>query len=117
MPPAKNYCEHMGYNYTSESVENTSYSRGICQFDENSSCSAEAFLEGNCGQEYVENISCRKEGDPVFTEFETCCGNLEPHVPAGASGQTTCQPEKNILEKTSEHLRFLTSILVEITVG
>lgn len=52
MPPAPNYCEHMGYNYTYQ--ENDSKSEGVCKFNENESCDAEAFLEGDCGKEQVQ---------------------------------------------------------------
>lgn len=115
MPPAPNYCEHMGYNYTH--VENSSQSEGICSFGGNESCEAGSFLEGECGQEHVKNISCREKDETVFTEFESCCGDMEPYLPAGASGQPTCQPEKNFLEKTSETLDFIFSLVTEVTLS
>lgn len=105
MPPAPNYCEHMGYNYTH--VENGSQSEGICRFGENESCEAGAFLNGECGQEHVKDISCREKGETVFTEFESCCGDMKPYLPPGASGQPVCQPEKSLLEKISLNARTL----------
>jgi hypothetical protein len=117
MPPAKNYCEHMGYNYTMQQVPNTSYSKGICHFPGNESCEAEKFLEGECGQEHVEEIPCREKGEPVFTEFESCCGDLEPYVQPGAIGQATCQPEKSLLQKLSGNLNFLFQAVADIILG
>jgi hypothetical protein len=115
MPPAPNYCEHMGYNYTH--IENGSQSEGICRFSANSSCPAGEFLNGKCGQEHVEEISCREEGDPVFTEFESCCGDLEPYLPPGASGQPTCQPDRSFFQKFSSTLDFLAMMAGEIILG
>ena len=115
MPPAPNYCEHMGYNYTRGA--NQSQHEGVCHFNENQSCEAAAFLEGECGQNYVKNISCRSEGQTVFTEFESCCGDMEPYLPAGASGQSTCQPEKSIFEKISETFGLLADITEEVFLG
>lgn len=117
MPPAPNYCEHMGYNYTTQEVENTSYSRGICRFSENSSCPAEAFMNGSCGQEYIKDISCREKGEAVFSQFESCCGNLEPYLPPGAIGQPTCQPEKSLVEKLSTNLNFFIRMAGDILLG
>ncbi len=115
MPPAPNYCEHMGYNYTH--VENGSQSEGVCQFNENESCEAGSFLEGECGQEHVKEISCRDEGEAVFTEFESCCGEMKPYLPPGAIGQPTCQPEKTFVEKISTNIGFLTDVLTGIFLG
>lgn len=115
MPPAPNYCEHVGYNYTH--VENGSQSEGICRFNRNESCEAGSFLEGECGQEHVREISCRKEGEAVFTEFESCCGKMKPYLPPGAIGQPTCQPEKTLLQKTSANLEFFTSLIADIFLG
>lgn len=107
MPPAPNYCEHMGYNY----------SNNACHFNQNSSCSGQAFLNGSCGQEYVKNISCREKGEFVFTEFESCCEDLKPYVDPGAIGQPVCQPEKSVLQKITNHLDFLIQLLLEIVRG
>jgi putative hemolysin len=115
MPPAENYCEHMGYNYTH--VENGSQSESICRFSETASCPAGEFLNGECGQEHVKEISCREEGEPVFTEFESCCGDMEPYVQPGAIGQATCQPEKSLLQKLSGNLNFLFQAVADIILG
>ncbi|MFB6241905.1 MAG: hypothetical protein ABEJ36_03830 [Candidatus Nanosalina sp.] len=117
MPPAPNYCEHMGYNYTTQEVENASYSQGICRFSENSSCPAEAFMNGSCGQEHVKDISCREKGEAVFPQFESCCGNMEPYLPPGAIGQPTCQPEKSLIEKLSANLNFFIRTAGDILLG
>lgn len=103
MPPAPSYCEHMGYNYTH--LENGSQSEGVCRFGENESCEAGAFLNGECGQKHVRNISCREGGETVFIEFESCCGDMKPYFPPGASGQPICQPEKSLIEKISLNVR------------
>jgi nitrite reductase/ring-hydroxylating ferredoxin subunit len=115
MPPTPNYCEHMGYNYTQ--VENGSQSESICRFDSNESCEAGAFLEGECGQEHVKDIPCRDEGEAVFTEFESCCGEMEPYLEPGAIGQATCQPEKSSVEKFTSTLDFLAMMVGEILLG
>jgi hypothetical protein len=115
MPPAPNYCEHMGYKYTH--VENGSQSEGVCRFSENASCPAGEFLNGECGQEHVKEISCREEDEAVFTEFESCCGDLEPYLPPGASGQPTCQPERSFFQKFSSTLDFLAMMVGEILLG
>jgi hypothetical protein len=115
MPPAPNYCEHMGYNYSH--VENGSQSEGICRFSENESCEAGEFLEGKCGQEHVKDISCREKGDAVFTEFESCCGEMEPYLPAGAIGQPTCQPERSALDKFVGTLEFLAMMAGDMILG
>ena len=112
MPPAPNYCEHMGYNYTH--VGNASQSEGICHFNENESCEAGEFLEGECGQEHVKNISCRQEGEAVFTEFESWCGSMEPYLSPGAIGQPTCQPEKSFFQKFSNTLEFFMMLTQDI---
>lgn len=115
MPPAPNYCEHMGYNYTQ--MENQSQSEGICKFNENESCEAGAFLEGECGQERVKNISCREKGEPVFREFESCCGDMKPYLHPGAIGQPTCQPEKSLLQKLSANLNLFIQVAGNILLG
>lgn len=115
MPPSPSYCEHMGYNYTH--VENGSQSEGICQFNENESCEAGEFLEGECGREHVRNISCRTGDEAVFTEFESCCGDMEPYLPPGAIGQPTCQQEKSLVQDLSDNLRFYKSIVADILLG
>jgi hypothetical protein len=112
MPPAPNYCEHMGYNYTQ--AENASKAQGICRFSENANCPAGEFLNSECGQEHVKEISCREEGEAVFTEFESCCGDLQPYLPPGASGQPTCQPERSFFQKFSSTLDFLAMMAGEI---
>lgn len=112
MPPAPNYCEHMGYNYTH--VENGSQSEGICHFNGNESCEAGSFLNGECGQENVQKISCREEGEAVFTEFESCCGDLEPYLSPGVIGQPTCQPEKTIVQNLSASLDFFLSMAADM---
>ena len=104
MPPAPNYCEHMGYNYSNDT----------CHFNQNSSCDGQAFLNGSCGQEFVKNISCREKGEPVFTEFESCCGDMEPYLEPGAIGQSVCQPEKSLLQKTTSRLEFLIRLIQDI---
>ena len=115
MPPSPNYCEHMGYNYTH--AENGSQSEGICHFNENESCEAGEFLQGECGQEHIKNISCRTEDEAVFTEFESCCGDMEPYLPPGAIGQPTCQQEKSLVQDLSANLKFLKSLVSDILFG
>jgi hypothetical protein len=115
MPPAPNYCEHMGYNYTQ--AENGSKAQGICRFSANSSCPAGEFLDGECGQEHVKDIPCREEGEAVFTEFESCCGDMEPYLEPGAIGQATCQPERSAVDKFVGTLDFLAMVASEILLG
>lgn len=104
MPPAPNYCEHMGYNY----------SNGSCHFSENTSCDGEAFLDGECGEEFQKNISCRKKSEHVFPEFERCCEDMEPHIEPGTIGQPTCQPENSLLQEVSLWLGSVSDIFIDL---
>lgn len=87
MDPAPAYCEHMGY----ELQENYS-----CSFGDGNSCGLRDFYMGDCGQEYVKEFPCRKQGEAVF-HFEECCGTLKPYLTTGFVGQTTCQPLSKII--------------------
>ena len=88
MDPSLGYCEHMGYE--TPNFEN-------CSFGDGNSCPLWDFYKGDCGQEYVKEIPCRKQGEYVFPEFEECCEGLKPYLPTKMLGQTTCQPVSKII--------------------
>ncbi|MCJ7479059.1 MAG: DUF333 domain-containing protein [Candidatus Nanohaloarchaeota archaeon QJJ-7] len=85
MPHAPAYCDHQGYTYLSQNQ--------TCSFGNGQSCDAWAFYNGSCGEQFQTEIPCREEGEFVFTEFESCCGNLEPHLTARTGGQERCRPD------------------------
>ncbi len=86
--PALAYCEHMGYEHVN--YEN-------CSFGDGNSCPLWDFFKGSCGQDYVKEIPCRKQGEDVFASFEECCGNLKPYLPSKLLGQASCQPPSKVI--------------------
>ena len=86
MNPVPAYCQHQNYTFNDSEYR--------CYFTDYTSCPGKAFYNGSCGQEFVREIPCREEGEPVFSQFEDCCDGLEPFVEYGAIGQTTCVPEE-----------------------
>ena len=87
--PAAAYCEHMGYELEFSFKEGDS--KAYCVFNNENKCEEWSFFGGECGQEYVKDVPCRKIGESVFKDFEECCegkGYLAPYT----VGQSTCQP-------------------------
>ena len=84
--PSAKYCTHMGYEikYLGEKeIDGELY----CIFDENNKCVFDEFWNGSCGQKFIKEISCRKEGEVVVREsyqlyggktslYEECCKGL-----------------------------------------
>ena len=67
MEPSEAYCLHNGY----------SFKDGYCVFDDGNKCDSQEFLNGSCGQKYVqENVPCRKEGESLYWGTEECCKGL-----------------------------------------
>ena len=79
LAPWPSYCDHQSYTYED----------GFCVFDNGEKCNAKDFYEGACGEEQVKEISCRQEGETVFSQFEQCCSGLEPDT--SSLSQATCQ--------------------------
>jgi len=63
--PAPIYCENMGY------VSSGTY----CVFDDGESCELWAFYNGECGQDYVLELTCKEIGESVSPGHK-CCGDL-----------------------------------------
>lgn len=69
-PPIAAFCEDRGYT-----VEITDISTK-CIFPSGESCDLIEFYSGTCGEDFQkEPISCRKEGEHVYS-FEQCCESL-----------------------------------------
>ena len=77
------YCERMGYTADRDNYE--------CIFDDGNRCNLQKFLIGECGQEYVKELSCVPLGEPVFRNFDKCCEG-KPYLPYKFLGQSSCQP-------------------------
>jgi len=56
--PSAVYCEQLGYEFTVQEDQNGSQV-GICKFSDGEVCSALAFFQGECGQNYSY---CQKQG-------------------------------------------------------
>lgn len=82
MDPGPFYCERMGYE-----VDKANYE---CVFDDGNKCNLQKFLIGECGQEYVKELSCVPLEEPVF-HFSKCCGGGYVYAPYGLIGQASCQ--------------------------
>jgi hypothetical protein len=83
--PAPVYCENMGY--TSDGTN--------CIFDDGKSCELWAFFNGNCGQDYVKKLSCKKLGESLFPGDE-CCEDLTP------ASATMSGPEGTAIQSVGE---------------
>ncbi|MDO8460097.1 MAG: hypothetical protein Q7S74_03240 [Nanoarchaeota archaeon] len=85
---ASSYCVEQGYNLSGES----------CIFPDNTSCPQWDFYNKICGQNYVKEISCAKEGETKGVSNECCSGltSLETSKPIGGvcslivGGYPTC---------------------------
>ena len=98
MNPAPYFCERQGYNYTLDHGAGDYY----CYFDESHACRARNFFKGICGEEYVKELPCVPEGEPVFSQLgEECCEGLESNFGwwYSAIGQPHCIKEMNIFQK------------------
>lgn len=85
-------CLQRGYDVSYNQKENKTY----CIFPDGEKCLLEEYNDGVCGSEYKIENYCIKEGDPVWDKNK-CCNGLEPYIPVGVIGQSTCQPiGKNI---------------------
>jgi len=100
MDPVPAYCEHQDYTFESGQDKNDGY-YSFCIFDENNKCDAREFYEGKCGLEYKKDISCRKEGEVLFSQFEECCEGLESSFGwwHKAFGQPSCIKKLNFFQK------------------
>ena len=65
MDPGPFYCKRMGYEADRDNYE--------CIFDDGNRCHIQKFMIGECGQEYVKELSCVPLGEPVFRNFDKCC--------------------------------------------
>ncbi len=77
--PAPVYCEEMGYTVEGED----------CVFDDGERCAQWAFYNGDCGREYVKDLSCTESGEPNLPGHE-CCSGLVPIQPAVLGENGSC---------------------------
>lgn len=72
--PAPIYCKNMGY------TENTT----SCIFSDGNSCELWAFYNGECGQQYVKNLTCVEKGGSLSPGYK-CCEGLSSITPSTAT--------------------------------
>ena len=91
--PRESYCYRQGYqfDYTIEPYGEW------CIFNDGTRCDALDFYEGRCGEKYIRELPCKKQGEQIKTAFEECCKGLEPLSSLG--GPYECVPEMNIFKK------------------
>ena len=87
--PASAYCADMGYTLD---IYN-----GTCTFPDGTSCTEWGFFRGECGNQYVKEIPCRKIGEPVFLDFEKCCEGGYVYAPRYMVGQASCQTLSKVI--------------------
>lgn len=85
--PSSVYCADMGY---------TLDINGTCIFPDGTSCPEWDFFRGECGQQYVREIPCRKIGESVMISFEECCEGYA-YAPKKLIGQITCQSLSKVI--------------------
>ncbi len=66
--PAATYCADQGYTLVTE--DETTY----CDFGDGQRCEEWAFINGECGAEYVVEMACREGGQPIG--MSSCCEGL-----------------------------------------
>lgn len=86
--PASVYCADMGYTLN--------ITNGTCIFPDGNTCPEWDFFRGECGNQYVKEIPCRKLGESIITSFEKCCEGYA-YTPKYLIGQITCQPMSKII--------------------
>jgi len=85
------YKECIQRNYQIESANNNIDGIEYCVFPDNTKCSIETFNSGSCGEEFMTQNYCTKEGIMVWDK-DMCCVGLKSYIPIGMIGQPTCQP-------------------------
>lgn len=68
-----------------------------CIFPDSSRCLLEDFNEQRCGEKWFTQDYCIPKGSYVWDE-ERCCDGLMAYLPAGISGQATCQPKNKVVQ-------------------
>ncbi|MBN2459625.1 hypothetical protein JXB28_05045 [Candidatus Woesearchaeota archaeon] len=116
----KNIFEEKNFwNYTVKKIDKKGYGPwfevfgpykeiAICDFGEGKNCPTNDFLNGECGQEYIKELSCVKEGESIHTMFQECCEGLEVYTPkiTRPGFLPTCRnPPTNIFIKFWEWLK------------
>ena len=95
--PYESFCERQGYDYDF----NKELGKGYCIFDNGEKCLAYDFYNESCGQEYLRELPCVKEGEYVFSNEKCCVG--EPYLPSGVLGQPKCK-SLNLSEKIDQQI-------------
>ena len=96
-------CQLQGYNLTYEKNSSNSY----CIFDGTTKCDAEEFYGGECGQEFVKEISCGNIGERVHSQLQSCCSELEKfHYPKQKGGGDICREPLGFFSNVWEKIKF-----------
>ena len=69
-----------------------------CIFPDSSRCLLEEFNTGKCGQHWLTDDYCVKEGRYIW-DAERCCEGLVAYLPKGMAGQASCQPKSKVLSQ------------------
>lgn len=76
-PTIEAYCTHRGYTIKMNEDETGNVVSAFCVFNSTDECDLFEFYSNKCDLKYYIPLTCREEGDVVFTSFETCCEGLE----------------------------------------
>ncbi|MFH1521451.1 MAG: hypothetical protein ABIF18_00675 [archaeon] len=90
MDPNLKECIQRGYEIKSTPNQDT-----VCIFPDGSNCSINSFNQKSCGEEFMTEGYCVKQGDPVWDK-NRCCSGLAPYPPK-IIGMPTCQDSSKVL--------------------